>query len=78
MPHPYLDLPRPIPIGHRGAAGEAPENTLPSFARALEVGATILESDVHLTRDGHVVVHHDATLDRTTEARGPLAERTLA
>lgn len=78
MPHPYLDLPLPIPIGHRGAAGEAPENTLPSFSRALEDGAAILESDVHLTHDGHVVMHHDATLDRTTDASGPLAERSLA
>ncbi len=78
MPHPYLDLPLPIPIGHRGAAGEAPENTLPSFARALETGAAILESDVHLTRDGHVVMHHDASLERTTEAGGALAEHTLA
>jgi glycerophosphoryl diester phosphodiesterase len=76
--HPYFDLPTPIAIGHRGAAGEAPENTLPSFERALEARVAILESDVHLTRDGAVVIFHDAELDRTTDASGPVAERTLA
>jgi glycerophosphoryl diester phosphodiesterase len=45
---------------HRGAAAELPENTLPAFARALELGATALETDCHLTKDGHVVVSHDA------------------
>lgn len=77
MAHPFFDLPPPVPIGHRGAAGEAPENTLPSFERALEAGAQILETDVHRTRDGEVVVLHDALLDRTTDAAGPVAERTL-
>jgi glycerophosphoryl diester phosphodiesterase len=78
MLHPFLDLPTPIPIGHRGAAGDAPENTLPSFERAVAVGAAILESDVHLTRDGHVVIHHDADVDRTSDGSGPVAEKTLA
>ena len=78
MLHPFLDLPTPIPIGHRGAAGDAPENTLPSFERAVAVGAAILESDVHLTRDGHVVIHHDAEVDRTSDGSGPVAEKTLA
>ncbi len=76
--HPFLDLPLPIPIGHRGAAGEEPENTLPSFERALALGATILETDVHLSADGHVVVHHDELVDRTTEGRGPIVEKNLA
>lgn len=78
MPHPYFDLPKPIVFGHRGASGELPENTLPAFERALSQGAAILETDVHLTRDGEVVICHDALLDRTTDARGPIAERTLA
>ena len=78
MVHPYFDLPTPIAIGHRGAAGEAPENTLPSFERAVAEGVAILESDVHLTRDGEAVIFHDAALDRTTDAAGPLAERSLA
>ena len=72
MPHPYFELPRPIVIGHRGAAGERPENTLPAFARGLEAGAAILESDLHLTRDGVVVMAHDETVDRMTDGSGPL------
>jgi glycerophosphoryl diester phosphodiesterase len=54
-------------IGHRGAPREFPENTLPSFARALELGAGAVELDVHLTADGVPVVHHDAKIAR---ARG--------
>jgi glycerophosphoryl diester phosphodiesterase len=72
MAHPYFDLPRPVVIGHRGAAGERPENTLAAFARGLEAGAAILESDLHLTRDGVVVMAHDDTVDRTTDGSGPL------
>ncbi len=70
----------PIPrvFGHRGAAGLAPENTLPSFALALAMGADILELDVHGTRDGAIVVIHDATLDRTTDGTGPVAAYSLA
>jgi len=78
MRHPYFDLPRPIPVGHRGASGERPENTLPAFARALEQGARILETDVHPTRDGAIVIFHDDRLDRTTDGSGPVAERDLA
>jgi len=77
MRHRYFDLPRPIPVGHRGASGELPENTLPAFERALAQGALILETDVHPTADGVAVVFHDATLDRTTDGRGPIAARTL-
>jgi len=76
--HPYFDLPLPIIVGHRGSSGEAPENTLPAFERALEHGAAILETDVHVTRDGVVVVYHDAEIDRTTDGRGPIAELTFA
>ena len=53
---------QPIVIGHRGAAGEAPENTLASFALALEQGAEGIELDVHITKDGEIVVCHDAML----------------
>lgn len=76
MRHPYLALPTPISIGHRGCAGEVPENTLPSFERALEQGAAILESDVHLTRDGIPVLIHDPTVDRVTEQTGSVADLT--
>jgi len=76
--HPFFDLPRPIPVGHRGASGERPENTLPAFERALAQGARILETDVHPTRDGVAVIFHDGELDRTTDGFGPIAARTLA
>jgi glycerophosphoryl diester phosphodiesterase len=76
--HPYFDVPHPVVIGHRGAAGERPENTLESFRHALATGAQILESDVHATRDGVVVMCHDDVVDRTTDGRGRLGELTLA
>ena len=56
-------------IGHRGAAGLEPENTLRSFARALEIGVDAIELDVYYV-DGHLVVIHDDTLERTTNGRG--------
>ena len=65
--------PRPAIVGHRGAAAHAPENTLASFRRALEDGAQLLECDVHLSADGHVVVMHDETIDRTADPSSPLA-----
>ncbi len=68
---------RPI-IGHRGASGQAPENTVASFDLAVAQGAEAFEFDVRLTADGIPVVFHDPTLDRTTDATGPLAARTLA
>jgi glycerophosphoryl diester phosphodiesterase len=74
----YFAPPRPRVFGHRGAAGLAPENTLPSFALAAALGAGYLELDVHATRDGNVVVVHDPTLDRTTDGSGPVAELTFA
>src|SRR5438105_546802 len=68
----YFSRPRPRLFGHRGAAGLAPENTLPSFERAVADGAGYLELDVHATRDGVVVVIHDLTLERTTDGVGPV------
>ncbi len=50
---------KPSIIAHRGASGLAPENTLPAFRAAIEAGADGIELDVHLTRDGHLAVHHD-------------------
>jgi glycerophosphoryl diester phosphodiesterase len=64
-------------IGHRGCAGEIPENTLPSFERALADGAAVLESDVHLTCDGVPVLLHDDTVDRNTDGSGRVAEMAL-
>lgn len=69
-------------IAHRGASGYAPEHTWPAYELAVEMGADFLEPDLQLTRDGHLIAFHDATLDRT--ARGPasactgrISERTL-
>jgi glycerophosphoryl diester phosphodiesterase len=65
---------RPLILGHRGAPFDAPENTLRSFARALEHGADGVELDIRRSRDGVPVVIHDETLDRTTPARGRVAD----
>jgi glycerophosphoryl diester phosphodiesterase len=66
----------PIVYAHRGGSTLRPENTLLAFDHGLSFGADGLEFDVHLSRDGVVVVHHDRTLDRTTSGRGPLAALT--
>jgi glycerophosphoryl diester phosphodiesterase len=76
--HPYFDVVRPVVIGHRGSAGTHPENTLASFQAALADGAQILESDVHVTRDGVPVLLHDPGVDRVTEAEGLAADQTWA
>ena len=65
-------------FAHRGGSALAPENTIAAFDNGLACGADGLELDVHLSRDGRVVVHHDRTLDRTTTLRGPIAERSAA
>src|ERR1700716_3392227 len=65
-------------VGHRGAMGHCPENTLASFERGLELGADWIELDVHLSRDGALIVIHDETVDRTTNGRGLVCEHTLA
>ena len=63
---------------HRGGAALRPENTIAAFDHGLSLGADGLEFDVHLSRDGAAVVHHDTTLDRTTNGRGPIAAHTAA
>jgi glycerophosphoryl diester phosphodiesterase len=68
---------KPRIVGHRGAAGDAPENTLPSFRKAFDNGADLVEMDVRGTKDGEVVIIHDPTLDRTTSGRGRVNEQTL-
>jgi glycerophosphoryl diester phosphodiesterase len=67
----------PLVIAHRGDSAHRPENTLSAFASALELGAELVEMDVQLTRDGNVVVMHDASVDRTTDGHGRLRELTL-
>ena len=65
-------------VAHRGSSLDRPECTLASTLRAIEVGATAVEVDVRTTRDGHLVILHDATLDRTTSGKGSVNDRTLA
>jgi len=67
-----------IKIGHRGAAGYEPENTLASFKRALELGVDAVELDVHCCSTGEVVAMHDKTLERTTNGKGYVIEKSLA
>ena len=65
-------------VGHRGAAGLLPENTLKGFRHAILLGVDYVECDVHLTRDGHLVVMHDNTVDRTTDGHGAIRDLMLA
>lgn len=69
------DVPRVV--AHRGAAAEAPENTMPAFDLAVELGAGGLEADVRLTADGVPVLLHDRDVDRTTDGSGPVGDHTL-
>ncbi len=66
-----------LKIGHRGAKGHAPENTLISFQKAIELGVQGIELDVHLTSDKHLVVIHDESVDRTTSGTGLVSSFTL-
>jgi glycerophosphoryl diester phosphodiesterase len=72
-----LPLQPPNIIGHRGAAGHAPENTLSSVQKAFDLGVTWVEADVKLSRDGIPVLFHDDRLDRTTDGNGTVAQKTL-
>lgn len=74
MPGKLADFVR---IGHRGSSAECPENTIASFRRALEQGAQMIECDLQLTADEHVVIIHDWTVDRTTTGEGTVREMTL-
>ncbi|WP_147137763.1 glycerophosphodiester phosphodiesterase [Stackebrandtia albiflava] len=71
-------MPEPMIVAHRGANVDLPEQTLPAYVRAVEVGADAVECDVRLTRDGHLVCHHDRTVDRTSNGRGAISGQTLA
>ncbi|MFE2066910.1 glycerophosphodiester phosphodiesterase [Streptomyces sp. NPDC059467] len=66
-----------LTIGHRGVMGVEPENTLRSFVAAQQAGLDLIELDLHLSKDGALVVMHDAEVDRTTDGTGPIAEKTL-
>lgn len=76
--NPWLRAPRPAVIAHRGDSLNAPEQTLTAYRLAAERGAEMIEADVHRTRDGHLIMLHDATLDRTTSGHGRVAEMSFA
>ncbi|MFI5823285.1 glycerophosphodiester phosphodiesterase [Streptomyces rishiriensis] len=67
-----------LTIGHRGVMGVEPENTLRSFVAAEQAGLDVIELDLHLSKDGALVVMHDPDVDRTTDGAGAIADRTLA
>jgi glycerophosphoryl diester phosphodiesterase len=76
VPHSYFSG-EPLVLAHRGASGYAPDHTLPALEMAFEQGADAIEVDVHLSRDGHPVLHHGGDLSENTEGRGPVNEYTL-
>lgn len=74
---PFFSARRPLVFAHRGGCALGPENTLAAFDLGMQAGADGLELDIHLSREGVAVVHHDPTLDRTTSASGPVSARTV-
>ncbi len=76
--HPFLRGAHPLAMAHRGGAAESTENSPATFQRAVDLGYRWIETDVRATIDGHAVVFHDATLDRTTDAAGPVSAMPLA
>lgn len=74
----WTELPTPVVIAHRGDSAHAPENTLAAFLLAAEKGADAIEFDVKLSADGHVIVIHDQTVDRTTDGCGDVRRLPLA
>lgn len=73
-----LDPQARLVIGHRGNRAHAPENTIESLLEAVALGVDAVEFDVHVSRDGALVVMHDPTLERTTDGTGPVAQHTVA
>ncbi len=75
--HPFIRNTRPLIMAHRGVSALIPENTLPAFEDAYNAGVDCIETDVHLTKDGHFVFFHDNMLDRTTNGTGKVSDYTL-
>ena len=76
--HPMFENDRPLVMAHRGGADLAPENTLAAFRHAVNLDVDLIELDIHLTKDGHIVAIHDDTIDRTTDGTGRVNDLTLA
>lgn len=68
---------RMLNIAHRGASGYAPENTRAAFDKAIAMGTDMIETDVQMTADGHLVLWHDAFVDRNSDGHGPVCDHTL-
>lgn len=75
---PYFTGERPLAFAHRGGSKQWPENTLLAFSQAISLGYQHIETDIHLTRDGQIVVFHDSTLERVTNGHGAIRDHTLA
>lgn len=75
--NPWIRSSRPLSVAHRGHSIAYPENTVVAYRKAIEMGVEMIECDVNLTSDGHLVMIHDATLDRTTDGRGRVNAATL-
>lgn len=75
--HPFLALPKPLVMAHRGGMGLWPPNTLYAYRRSVELGVDVLEMDIHMTVDGAIVVRHDPTVDATTDGSGAIRDLTL-
>ena len=76
--HPYFNPDDFLVIAHRGGRGLGPESTIYTFQRSVEMGVDVLELDVQSTKDGQLVILHDGTVDRTTNATGRISDFTLA
>lgn len=76
--HFYFNKDRPLVIAHQGGEHLAPSGTLEAFQNAVELGVDVLEFDIHMTSDGHLVSIHDPTVDRTTDGTGSVNDMTLA
>jgi len=76
--HPFLKHKTPIAFAHRGGASDAPENTMPAFQRAIDLGYIYIETDVHVTRDGVLLAFHDDDLSRTCSRPGLICELDYA
>ena len=68
----------PLKIGHRGASGYRPENTMASYSKAVEMGVDYIEIDIHLSKDGELIVLHDPTLERTTNGKGNVRDQLVS